>query len=189
MCHVSMINRSPLTSTMYTTFSWPLATRESPDHLSTTCRHGHLMRPRPHDPQPAALFEAPEGVVHMTSEAYSAYLCTRPVVPNEEVGFGTRTVRPRRKRRLRRRRCVHPGRAPKPGSQAERSCRSTGAEPSEPGGGLASASPRRARRRRDLSRSRIPSTVGRSTQIPQATPDPLSCRGSTSGKWGSEGPR
>jgi len=27
--------------------------------------------------QPAALFEAPEGVVHMTSEAYSAYLCTR----------------------------------------------------------------------------------------------------------------
>ena len=27
--------------------------------------------------QPAALFEAPEGVAHMTSEAYGAYLCTR----------------------------------------------------------------------------------------------------------------
>lgn len=40
--------------------------------------------------QPAALFEAPEGVVHMTSEAYSAYLCTRDVRTEEEVGFGTR---------------------------------------------------------------------------------------------------
>ena len=27
--------------------------------------------------QPAALFEAPEGMAHMTSEAYSAYLCTQ----------------------------------------------------------------------------------------------------------------
>ena len=40
--------------------------------------------------QPAALFEAPDGVVHMTSEAYSAYLCTRDVKTDEEVGFGTR---------------------------------------------------------------------------------------------------
>ena len=40
--------------------------------------------------QPAALFEAPEGVVHMTSEAYSAYLCTRDLRTEEEVGFGTR---------------------------------------------------------------------------------------------------
>jgi hypothetical protein len=40
--------------------------------------------------QPAALFEAPEGVAHMTSEAYSAYLCTRDLRTEEEVGFGTR---------------------------------------------------------------------------------------------------
>jgi hypothetical protein len=40
--------------------------------------------------QPAALFEAPEGVAHMTSEAYSAYLCTRDVRTEVEVGFGTR---------------------------------------------------------------------------------------------------
>lgn len=40
--------------------------------------------------QPAALFEAPEGVVHMTAEEYSAYLCTRDVQTEVEVGFGTR---------------------------------------------------------------------------------------------------
>ena len=40
--------------------------------------------------QPAALFEPPEGSTHMTSEAYSAYLCTRDVLTDEEVGFGTR---------------------------------------------------------------------------------------------------
>ena len=40
--------------------------------------------------QPAALFEAPEGVAHMTSEAYSAYLCTRDLRTEEEVGFGVR---------------------------------------------------------------------------------------------------
>ncbi len=39
--------------------------------------------------QPADLFEAPEGVAHMSSEAYMEYLCTRPP-PNEEVGFGVR---------------------------------------------------------------------------------------------------
>jgi hypothetical protein len=44
--------------------------------------------------QPAALFEAPEGVVHMTSEAYSAYLCTRDVRTEVEVGFGTRECAP-----------------------------------------------------------------------------------------------
>jgi len=41
--------------------------------------------------QPAALFEAPAGVVHLTSEAYSAYLCTRDVRTEEEVGLGTRS--------------------------------------------------------------------------------------------------
>ncbi len=40
--------------------------------------------------QPAALFEAPEGVVHMTSEAYGAYLCTQDLRTEEEVGFGVR---------------------------------------------------------------------------------------------------
>jgi hypothetical protein len=40
--------------------------------------------------QPAALFEAPEGVAHMTSEAYSAYLCTRDVRTEVEVGLGVR---------------------------------------------------------------------------------------------------
>ncbi len=40
--------------------------------------------------QPAVLFEAPEGVAHMTSEAYSAYLCTRDLRTEEEVGFGVR---------------------------------------------------------------------------------------------------
>ena len=40
--------------------------------------------------QPAALFEAPDGMAHMTSEAYSAYLCTRDVQTEVEVGFGTR---------------------------------------------------------------------------------------------------
>jgi hypothetical protein len=40
--------------------------------------------------QPAALFEPPEGVAHMTSEAYGEYLCTRDVRTDEEVGFGTR---------------------------------------------------------------------------------------------------
>ena len=38
MCHVSMINRSPLTTTMYTTFSWPLrsprASGSSENHVS-----------------------------------------------------------------------------------------------------------------------------------------------------------
>ena len=40
--------------------------------------------------QPAALFEAPEGVAHMTSEAYNAYLCTRDPRIEEEVGLGVR---------------------------------------------------------------------------------------------------
>ena len=40
--------------------------------------------------QPAALFEAPEGMAHMTSEAYSAYLCTQEVRTEVEVGLGTR---------------------------------------------------------------------------------------------------
>ncbi len=40
--------------------------------------------------QPAALFEPPEGMAHMTSEAYSAYLCTRDVQTEVEVGLGTR---------------------------------------------------------------------------------------------------
>jgi hypothetical protein len=40
--------------------------------------------------QPAALFEAPEGIARMTSEAYSAYLCTRDVRTEVEVGFGVR---------------------------------------------------------------------------------------------------
>jgi hypothetical protein len=44
--------------------------------------------------QPAALFEAPEGVAHMTSEAYSAYLCTRDVRTDVEVGLGTRECAP-----------------------------------------------------------------------------------------------
>jgi hypothetical protein len=40
--------------------------------------------------QPAVLFEPPQGIARMTSEAYGEYLCTRPVVRNEEVGFGVR---------------------------------------------------------------------------------------------------
>ncbi len=44
--------------------------------------------------QPAALFDAPEGVAHMTSEAYSAYLCTRDVQTDVEVGLGTRECAP-----------------------------------------------------------------------------------------------
>ena len=40
--------------------------------------------------QPAALFAAPDGMAHMTSEAYSAYLCTRDVQIETEVGLGTR---------------------------------------------------------------------------------------------------
>ncbi len=40
--------------------------------------------------QPAALFEPPEGMEHITSEAYSAYLCTRDVQTEVEVGLGTR---------------------------------------------------------------------------------------------------
>jgi hypothetical protein len=40
--------------------------------------------------QPAALFNAPEGVAHMTDEAYSAFLCIRDVRTDEEVGFGVR---------------------------------------------------------------------------------------------------
>ena len=41
--------------------------------------------------QPAALFEPPEGVTRMSSEAYNAYLCTRDL-PNEEVvGLGARS--------------------------------------------------------------------------------------------------
>jgi hypothetical protein len=40
--------------------------------------------------QPSALFEAPEGMAHLTSEAYSAYLCTRDVRIEEEVGLGVR---------------------------------------------------------------------------------------------------
>lgn len=40
--------------------------------------------------QPAALFEPPSGVAHMSSEAYMAYLCTRPVLTDEEVGLGVR---------------------------------------------------------------------------------------------------
>jgi hypothetical protein len=40
--------------------------------------------------QPAALFEAPDGMAHMTSQAYSAYLCTRDVQTEVEVGLGTR---------------------------------------------------------------------------------------------------
>jgi hypothetical protein len=44
--------------------------------------------------QPAALFEPPEGVAHMTSEAYSAYLCTRDVQTEIEVGLGTRECAP-----------------------------------------------------------------------------------------------
>ena len=40
--------------------------------------------------QPADLFEAPEGVAHMSSEAYSGYLCTRDVRTDVEVGFGVR---------------------------------------------------------------------------------------------------
>ena len=40
--------------------------------------------------QPASLFDPPEGIDRMTSEAYSAYLCTRDVLTDEEVGFGTR---------------------------------------------------------------------------------------------------
>ena len=40
--------------------------------------------------QPADLFEAPEGVAHMSSKAYSEYLCTGPRPLNEEVGFGLR---------------------------------------------------------------------------------------------------
>ena len=44
--------------------------------------------------QPAALFEPPEGVVHMTSEAHNAYLCTRDVRTEVEVGFGTRDCAP-----------------------------------------------------------------------------------------------
>jgi hypothetical protein len=40
--------------------------------------------------QPAALFEPPAGVARMSAEAYSAYLCTRDVRTEEEVGFGVR---------------------------------------------------------------------------------------------------
>lgn len=40
--------------------------------------------------QPAALFEPPEGVARMPSEAYSEYLCTREVRTDVEVGFGVR---------------------------------------------------------------------------------------------------
>ena len=40
--------------------------------------------------QPAALFEAPASVAHMTSEEYSAYLCTHEVRTEVEVGLGTR---------------------------------------------------------------------------------------------------
>jgi hypothetical protein len=40
--------------------------------------------------QPAALFEPPQGIARMPSEAYNAYLCTRPVVHEDEVGFGVR---------------------------------------------------------------------------------------------------
>jgi hypothetical protein len=40
--------------------------------------------------QPSALFEAPEGMAHLTSDAYGAYLCTRDVRIEEEVGLGVR---------------------------------------------------------------------------------------------------
>ena len=40
--------------------------------------------------QPAALFEPPEGIARMPSEEYNEYLCTRPVLHDEEVGFGVR---------------------------------------------------------------------------------------------------
>jgi hypothetical protein len=40
--------------------------------------------------QPSALFEAPEGMARLTSEAYSAYLCSRDVRIEEEVGLGVR---------------------------------------------------------------------------------------------------
>jgi hypothetical protein len=44
--------------------------------------------------QPAALFEPPVGVAHISSDAYSAYLCTRDL-PNEEVvGLGARSECP-----------------------------------------------------------------------------------------------
>jgi hypothetical protein len=40
--------------------------------------------------QPSALFEAPEELAHLTSDAYGAYLCTRDVQIEEEVGLGVR---------------------------------------------------------------------------------------------------
>ncbi len=41
--------------------------------------------------QPAALFEAPQGVAHMSSQAFAAYLCTHDL-PNEQVpGLGARS--------------------------------------------------------------------------------------------------
>jgi hypothetical protein len=40
--------------------------------------------------QPSALFEAPEGMPRLTSDAYGAYLCSRDVRIEEEVGLGVR---------------------------------------------------------------------------------------------------
>jgi hypothetical protein len=40
--------------------------------------------------QPAALFEPPEGIARMPSEAYNEYLCTRDLPSEEVVGFGMR---------------------------------------------------------------------------------------------------
>jgi hypothetical protein len=40
--------------------------------------------------QPAALFEAPQGVTRMSEEAYLAYLCTRDLADEEVVGLGAR---------------------------------------------------------------------------------------------------
>ncbi len=68
--------------------------------------------------QPAALFEAPEGVAHMTSEAYSAYLCTRDVQTDVEVGFGTGTVHHRKRRRRRRQHARPPSLGPRPSGPA-----------------------------------------------------------------------
>ena len=43
--------------------------------------------------QPAALFEPPEGVARMPSEAYMEYLCTRQVDTNVEVGLRSQGLR------------------------------------------------------------------------------------------------
>ncbi len=136
--------------------------------------------------QPAALFEPPDGVVHMTSEAYSAYLCTRDVKTDEEVGLGTRDCPTPTEAEA----TPLPNRPPRrPPFAPNRATAQFGPATSEPIGPLtwtqaslkedwpAPVRPEPARRRAASSRS--PPHVRRS---PRATPDPTASRGPISGR-------